>query len=225
VHVRKDFGYNWANDIRGSFTITLRGDEQNVQSVDFFIDEELISTIDSAPFRYQFDTDDFSVGLHQVYGKVTLNDGSSQVTPALTFDFLDREASNKMLKKILIILGGSMLGVFAIVALVQGTLLKGKKKGNHEPGTPRSYGVMGGTICPKCGRPFPRHIFGMNLVVGRLDRCENCGKWVMTVRATPEALRNAEEAELKEIKADEAEAIRPSKETDNLEDTRYFDDL
>ena len=27
VHVRKDFGYSWASDIQGRFTIQLQGDE------------------------------------------------------------------------------------------------------------------------------------------------------------------------------------------------------
>jgi len=225
IHVRKDFGYSWANDIQGSFSITLIGYEENVQKVNFFIDDEILATVDSSPFSYQFNTKDFDPGAHQIYGEVYLKDGSSQLTPALIYDFLDRDTSNQQMKRILLIIGGSMLGVFAIVAIVQGTFLKGKKQSTREPGAPRSYGLMGGTICPKCGRPFPRHIFGMNLVVGRLDRCDNCGKWVMTVRATPEALRMAEEAELEAVKADQTETIRPAKERDNLEDTRFFDDL
>ncbi len=225
VHVRKDFGYSWANDIQGSFSIALIGDEENVKSVNFFIDDEILATLDSSPFRYQFNTEDFNPGAHQLYGEVFLKDGSSQLTPALIYDFLARETSSQQIKKIFLIIGGILLGVIAIVTFVQTVFLKGKKQGTREPGAPRSYGLMGGTICPKCGRPFPRHIYGMNLVVGRLDRCDNCGKWVMTVRATPEVLRMAEEAELEAVKADETETIRPAKERDNLEDTRFFDDL
>jgi hypothetical protein len=65
----------------------------------------------------------------------------------------------------------------------------------------------------------------MNLVVGRLDRCENCGKWVMTVRATPAALKAAEEAEWQAYEEEQAQAINPPDLDQDLDDTRYFDHL
>ncbi len=129
------------------------------------------------------------------------------------------------MKTLLIGIGVALGGIFAIVALVQALFIKKGKKSPHQPGEPRSYGILGGTVCAKCGRPFPRHILGINLLVGRLDRCENCGKWVMTTRATPAALRAAEEAELEAIEADQKPA--PSKDNfkKDLDDSRFFDDL
>jgi ribosomal protein L32 len=85
--------------------------------------------------------------------------------------------------------------------------------------------MLGGTVCPKCGRPFPRHLFGIKLIVGRLDRCDNCGKWVMTNRATPAALRAAEEAEKADLVADEAVTAVKEDNSPSLDDTRYMDDL
>jgi hypothetical protein len=225
VSVRKDFGYSWANDIQGRFSISLVGDEANVDQVTFYIDDEILSTVRTSPFRYQFTTDDFSAGAHQLYAEVQLRDGSSQLTPALIYDFLDRKAANQQLVKVLVGIGGAMLAVFGIVALVQTLFMKGRKKSTHTLGTPRSYGLLGGTICPKCGKPFPRHIWGMNLMVGRLDRCENCGKWVMTMRATPEALRLAEEAELDQVNLDETETPHQHKVREDLDETKYFNGL
>src|SRR6185436_10633364 len=64
------------------------------------------------------------------------------------------------------------------------------------PGTPRRYGLMGGAICPKCGRPFTRHWWGLNAGLSKFDRCDNCGRWSL-VRAAPlEKLRAAEAAEV-----------------------------
>ena len=64
------------------------------------------------------------------------------------------------------------------------------------PGQPRRYGLMGGAICPKCGRPFPRHWWGLNAGLGKFDRCDNCGRWSI-VRAEPfDKLRAAEAAEI-----------------------------
>src|SRR2546422_242225 len=63
-------------------------------------------------------------------------------------------------------------------------------------GAARRYGILGGAICPKCGRPFSRHWWAPNAVSGKLDRCPHCGRWSV-VRALPlDQLRAAEAAEL-----------------------------
>jgi hypothetical protein len=225
VHVRKDFGYSWASDIQGRFTIQLQGDETQVDKVAFLIDENVLGTVNSSPFKISFDTGDFPEGVHQISAEVHLRNGSLQKTPSVTYSFLAAAETNQQVKNLLIGIGVAIVGIFAIVALVQSLFFKKNKTSPHQPGEPRNYGMLGGTICSKCGRPFPRHIFGINLVVGRLDRCENCGKWVMTTRATPAALRTAEMTELDALKADQG--IVPSKDTlkKNLDDSRFYDDL
>jgi hypothetical protein len=90
---------------------------------------------------------------------------------------------------------GEIAGVILIMVLLQVLVFRKRKANPYEPGTQRSYGIAGGSICSKCDRPTPRHIWGMNLELAKFDRCENCGKWSV-MRAMPlERLRAAEEAE------------------------------
>lgn len=225
VHVRKDYGYSWASDIQGRFTIQLQGDETQVDWVTFLIDEDILATVQSAPFKVSFDTGDFSDGDHHLSAEVHLKDNSLQKTTSLTYTFIAASETSQQVKTLLIGIGVALGGIFAIVALVQSLLFKNRKKSPHQPGEPRSYGILGGTVCPKCGRPFPRHILGINLLVGRLDRCENCGKWVMTTHTTPVALRAAEEAELEALEADQKAVPTKDSFKEDLDDSRYFDGL
>jgi ribosomal protein L32 len=141
------------------------------------------------------------------------------------YNFVSPEDEKEQVGGIVGVIFGGILVTLLVVGLIQGALLKGSKKGLHQPGEPRNYGMLGGTVCPKCGRPFPRHLFGIKLIVGRLDRCDNCGKWVMTNRATPAALRAAEEAEKADLVADEAVTAVKEDNSPSLDDTRYMDDL
>jgi len=225
VHLRRNFGYGGGTNIRGTFTISLIGDESQVDSATFLIDGEAMIVIESAPFSYKFQTDDYGFGVHTLAAAVTLKDGSELITPALQYNFVSPEFERETITKMV---GGVFVGILVVLiifALIQFMVFRGKGKPHRQPGEPRQYGMFGGTICPKCGRPFSRHFWGINLLVGRLDRCENCGKWVMTTRATPSALQQAEEAEQSAFAADqEISKARPDKK-DHLEDTRYIDSL
>jgi hypothetical protein len=225
VRVRKDFGYGWANEIQGRFTISLDGDDTMVQQVSFFVDDQLLGIVTDSPFRYQFQTEDFAPGSHRLSAEVQLKDGSTQETNAVVYEFLASTQANQQVTKLLLFIGGVILGVFVIGTIIQSMATKKKGKTNLSPGTPRNYGFLGGTICPRCGRPFSRHIFGVNLVVGRLDRCENCGKWVMTTRATPSMLRAAEEAEREAFVEEENSTLETHDLKENLDDTIYYDDI
>lgn len=225
VRVRKEFGYGWANEIQGRFSISLDGDETIVQQATFFIDDQILGTVSDAPFKYQFQTEDFEPGSHRLSAEVQLQDGSTQKTNAVVYEFLASKAANQQVTKLLLFIGGATLAVFLLGALIQSLVTKKTKPKEWKPGEPRNYGIFGGTICPRCGHPFPRHIFGVNLVVGRLDRCDHCGKWVMTTRATPSALRTAEEAEREAFVEEENGALEVPDLKENLDDTIYYDDI
>ncbi len=67
------------------------------------------------------------------------------------------------------------------------------------------------------------HVWGLNLVVGKLDRCPHCGKWSL-VQRVPQALLHEEEAA--ELAADRLSAVVDSAEDRlhrDLEDSRYQD--
>jgi hypothetical protein len=225
VHLRRDFGYGMASDIQGTFTIRLLGDEEQVDGVTFYIDDEVMYQTEEEPFSYQFKTEEFEPGIHRLYAEVVLNDGQCIETSAVQYNFLSTKEANRQIRNVLIGIGGAILGTMAIVAVIQSLVISKDGKRAHQPGTPRNYGILGGTICRKCGRPFQRHIWGINLLVGRLDRCDNCGKWVMTTRATPKALRMAEEAEMEDFESDEKGVEIQNTDEDHLDETKYFDSI
>jgi len=225
IRVRKDFGYNMGSNIQGRFTISLIGDEKAINSVNFYVDDVLVQRLETEPYRYQFQTDEFDPGMHRIYAEIELNDGGKQMTSYAQYNFLSRSEANRQMRTVLLVIGGVVVGSLLLVALIQHLIIKKSGESPRQAGAPRNYGILGGTICKKCGRPFPRHIWGFNLVVGRLDRCDNCGKWTMTVRATPKALRLAEEAELESAAADSQGFELEKDEKDLLEETKYFDDI
>jgi len=222
VHLGKDFGYGAGSNVRGTFSISVRGDQENIQQVIFMVDGKEMITTSEAPFKFQFKTDDYGFGWHDLSAEVVTQNGETVVTESVRYNFLSPEEESRGITWIILPIGGIILVVLVISALIP---LLGKSKNERAGGKPRSYGMMGGTICPKCGRSFPRHIYGVNLLVGRLDRCDSCGNWVMTTRATPEQLTAAEAAEEAAI-AQSAEPVAvQGNEVDQLEASKYVDSM
>ena len=90
-----------------------------------------------------------------------------------------------------IILGVVLVGI--LFSAVIPALIDRHHHGKAPAGKQR-YGLRGGTICPKCKRPFSIHIWGLNILVGKFDRCPHCGKWSVIRRIPLEDLRGAERA-------------------------------
>ena len=225
LHLQKDFGYAWGNTIQGHFTIRIVGDTADVDQVTYYLDEEVLGEAVSEPFRFSFRTDDFSPGTHQLYAEVCMQDGGIQKIPPISYRFLSPEVVNRQVTRILVGIGGVVVVTLLLMTAVQLLLIKRKPGRGAARGVPRGYGILGGTICPKCGGAFPRHIWGLNLIVGRLDRCEHCGRWVMTRRATPAALRSAEEAQFgADNRILDGQKTEPDRR-DVLEDTKFIDHL
>lgn len=224
VSLRREFGYGAGSNVRGTMSLRLVGDEEAVEQVAFFIDDKPLVTVQTSPFKTQFDTDNIGVGWHDMKALVTLKDGRQITTPAIRYNFISVEEQNSGLKNILLPIGVVLISVMGISALIQ-TI--GKPKKGQAQDSPRQYGPLGGTICPKCGHPFSRSLFGINLVVGRLERCEACGKFVMTTRATPTELAAAEAAEKASVVKDRnIEEVRNEKEETGLVDeSKYIDHL
>ena len=225
IRLRRDFGYGAGSNVRGTFTISLLGDDSQVVSVDFLIDGEVMASVVETPFRHQFHTDDYGFGAHQLSALVFLEDGSMVRTASVGLNFVSPEDERQSLVKIFTGIGVALIIPLVIFVLIQARIGKRKPTRVLQPGETQNYRVLGGAICPKCGRPFPRHLWGLNLVVGKFDRCEHCGKWSLTVRATPEELKAAEESELSLSQPDRGLSSRKGEVQDALEDTKYFDQL
>jgi hypothetical protein len=66
----------------------------------------------------------------------------------------------------------------------------------YTPGEVRNYGLGGGAVCKRCGRPYALNFFSPHLFFHKLARCPHCGKWTLARPSSQEALRAAEQAEV-----------------------------
>ncbi len=220
--VSRDFGSSdGTGNIQGTFSMKVTGPSDLVK-VQFYIDNTMIAEDSEPPFRVQFVTDDYAPGKHTMHAIGYMSDGREQGTREMTFNYMTAEESRQRgLKIALPILALALIWV--LFSRVVPTLSSGGKKGELLPPGGQNYGVSGGTICPRCAHPFARNLFSPNLLVGKLVRCPNCGKWFIGRRASIDDLCIAEEAawrqahrapQVSEMKAEEK--IRKG-----LDDSKY----
>lgn len=225
LRLNRDFGYSSGTGrIQGTFSMRVSGPD-DLQRVVFRVDGENIGEDAEAPFRVQFRTDDFGLGIHTMSAVGYTADGRELHTPEIRREFVSAETGWQSVLRIAIPIGVIALLVTLTAAVIP--LLTGRGKSGSVPlGTPRSYGALGGTVCPKCGRPFSRHWWGFNVVIGKYDRCPHCGKWSVTQRAHPSVLRAAEEAELAMAKGEKGGQLETSEEERlrrSLDESRFED--
>ena len=189
----RDFGYSsGGGDIQGLFSIKVNGPD-TLTKVVFYIDDDAIGEDTEAPFKLQFNTDSYTLGQHAIYAAGTTSDGRELKTKVVHANFVSASEGTQSAMRILI----PILGIVAVAVVLAAVIpvITGRKTIPLEPGTPRNY-PLGGAVCPKCQRPFAVHIYGLNLGLGKLDRCPYCGKWSVVRRESLQKLRAAEEAEL-----------------------------
>jgi hypothetical protein len=194
LNVNRDFGYGAGADIKGLFTLRIVGPD-DLTSVSFFIDGELITEVNTSPFTYQFNTSQYPFGTHDLTAVVNNTAGEKFSTPARHMNFVSPEEQAAGMRNIIGPILLLLVSVMIIVGLAQTAAMRQRNPNGVAPGTHRNYGYAGGSICKHCGRPTPRHIWGFNIAIGKFDRCENCGKWSVMQAAPYEILRAAEEAE------------------------------
>lgn len=225
IRFNRDFGYGAGSNVRGTFSLAISGDLEQITSVTYLVDGKELATVTETPFKFQFHTDSQGYGWHDLSAEITLTGGSQLSLSTIRYNFVSPEDEKTDMTGILIPIGGIVVGALLVSVLIQ---FLGRKKKPLDPDIPRDYGMLGGTICPKCGHPFPRSLIGMNLVVGRLERCESCGKFSLTRRATTEELYRAEKAERDAARqASEAEMEVPEKREpkDALDESKYIDSI
>jgi hypothetical protein len=224
LRLNRDFGYSsGTGKIQGTFSMKVSGPD-NLSRVEFQIDGNTIGEATASPFNLRFETGQFDLGVHTMRAIGYAADGQVWQSNEIVAEFVPASAATETILKIVIPLFAVIAGIILITTIVPFLLGRGKTR-SVALGSPRNYGAFGGAICPKCGRPFARHIWGMNLVVGKLDRCPHCGKWSI-VRAQPlHVLRAAEQAELDN--ADTEGQLKEMSEDERLrkelENSRYQD--
>ncbi len=194
LNLSRDFGYGNGADIKGLFSLRIVGPE-DLASVTFFLDGEPMATVGEKPFTFQFNTSQYPIGTHDLTAAITNTAGETFTTPARHMNFVSAEQEAAGMKNIVGPFLIVLVGIMVVVALVQSAVMRKRNPEGIPLGTERQYGFTGGSICKHCGRPTPRHIWGLNIAIGKFDRCENCGKWSV-MRAVPyDILRAAEIAE------------------------------
>ena len=223
LRLSKNFGYNdFSGRIQGSFSLRAEG-PQDLARVVFLMDGQPMAEVTQAPFKHNFNTGDYPIGVHSFIAQGFTAGGQELTSNEVRKEFISGSDSRGQTAKILI----PLLGVILVAILVSALFsIRGSKKlQSLPPGAPRSYGALGGTVCPKCGRPFGIHIWGLNMLVGKLDRCPYCGKWSLVTRHSPEALHAAEQAEL--AAAQESGQFQAAGDEErlhkDLDDSRYQD--
>ena len=219
----RDFGYaGFGNDIQGLFSAKIKDPPANIIKVEFFIDSTSIGDDSTPPFSLQFNTDSYPLGLHTINAVGYTADGSQIGSNKIEVQFVPASAGTKMIGRIII----PILGIIVIIAVISIAvpLVLNKGKMSALPlGSQRKYGIGGGAVCPKCGRPFPLRLWWINIGFSKIDRCPFCGKWSFVHPRSLEELRAAEANELAQSQPEspitgETEAERLKKE---LDDSRY----
>ncbi|HUV27208.1 MAG TPA: hypothetical protein VMW34_07555 [Anaerolineales bacterium] len=224
ISLKRNWGYSSGTGrIQGTFTIRTSGPDDLAQVV-YFLDDQVLGDTHEEPFNLQFNTDNFTLGAHQLRATGLTASNTELSSNIIQVEFVSADdswqaATNIIVPLVVVILGALVLAIIILLIFTRG------KKDLLPPGAPRKYGHYGGAICPKCSRPFSRHIYGLNLGLVKFDRCPYCGKWSLVRRASRDELEAAEAAE---IGAAEEGFFSPyrSKEGDlrqEIEDSRFED--
>ncbi|HNT76580.1 MAG TPA: Ig-like domain-containing protein [Anaerolineae bacterium] len=220
LRLTRDFGYGMGGELQGTLSLHASGPD-DLARVEFFMDDESMGELTAAPFRRQFNTENYPPGVHKLRAVGYTAEGRELHSNVITPKFLSKAEADQKTTQIIVPLVGGIFGLMALGFLL--TFLTSRRRGPAPaPGTPRNYGLAGGAICPKCGRPFARHMWAPNLVTGKLERCPYCGKWSIAMRASPDMLAAAEAAELTEAGEQPAPTLSEEERLQReLENSRY----
>jgi len=188
LRLSRDFGYSsGTGKIQGTFSLRASGPD-NLARVEFYIDGELMGIDEEPPFKLQFNTGSYPLGVHTLSAIGYTAAGDVLQSNEHRREFVDPAEGWQTVGKIVI-------------------------------------PIFGIAICPKCQRPFPLHIYGMNLGIGKYDRCPHCGKWSLVRRQRLSELRAAEASELASAESDQPQPPLSEEERlrKELDDSRYLD--
>ena len=93
LNIRRSFGYSAGGNIRGSFRLAVNGPQENISKVVFLLDRQPIGEVTEPPFQLDIHTQDYPEGSHTLSAEVTTLDGSVQMAPGGTFNFVSASRS------------------------------------------------------------------------------------------------------------------------------------
>ena len=228
ISLNRDFGYGGVgNQIQGLFSLKVNGDEV-FEKVVFMMDEVVLGEDDEAPYKIQFSTDDYESGEHEYWARGIQADGSEVNSNRITALVLTKEETGKDLIKIFgVIIGGIVLTAFVSFFVTNRISKRANKSQTFEAnGIPSGFTAMGGSICPKCEKPFAFHWWKMNLLTHKLDRCPNCEKWVLAKSMSYSMLESMVLAAKKDENDEKKVVMEESKGDElkrKLDDSKFMD--
>ena len=219
LSIQKNHGFSEGGQIQGSFTLTARG-PQDLTSVTFFMDGKEAGTATKAPFQMDLETGNYAQGKHILTAAGQTAAGKTLHSADVPVEMLSSAQAFEATKRIVIPLLAAVL-VLVVAGAGASAWITARSNRHLEPGAARNYGVAGGTICPKCGRPFALSLMSPNLLTGKLARCPHCGKWSVVRRAGRQALAAAEAAEDAGARPTVREESSEEKLRRQIEESRY----
>jgi hypothetical protein len=219
LELNRVFGFRFMNRIQGNYNFVVKGPD-DLERVEILIDGEVRYEIAEPPFKLGFSTSDISPGLHSfsVVGYTT--DGRTLQAEAGAYTVLSAEEAQEGITKYFLPI---IIGIFVLIALAG--MLSGVITGRRGKVRIGEYGAAGGAVCKRCGLPFSRNILSPNLVVGKLERCPNCGAIAIVRRGSAIELQEAEQRLLASMQVERGE--RGESEEDRLrrmiDDSRFED--
>lgn len=228
ISLNRDFGYGgFGNQIQGLFSLKVNGDEV-FEKVVFMMDEIVLGEDDEAPYKIQFSTDDYEPGEHEYWARGIQADGGESSSNRIAALVLSKEETRNSMQKIFgVIIGGILLVAFLSIFLTNWISKRANKSQTFEAnGIPSGFSAMGGSVCPKCGEPFAFHWWKMNLLTHKLDRCPNCGKWVMAKSMSYSMLESVVLAAKKDENDEKKEAMEKPEADElrrKLDDSKFMD--
>jgi hypothetical protein len=221
LNMSRTFGYSsGGGDIQGVFSLRASGPE-DLERVVFFLDDQVLAEVTAAPFNHSFTTDDYPIGQHTITAVGYTGSGAELQARLITVNFVSAEESRNAAVKIIVPILGLVVLMLVLSAVIP--MLTGRKLRQLPPGTPRNYGMRGGTICKNCGRPFSLNFLSLNMGLSKLERCPYCGRWSLARSMPLEKLRAAEQAELEAAGGAALPHAEAGKQQKEIDDSRFTD--
>lgn len=109
----KNNGYGMGQDIAGQWTLNTET-SSDVIKVEFYIDDQLQQTDNTAPFSWQFNTNNFTTGTHTLKA-VAYNATAESQTATLQRNFVEDNTSNILV--IIVVVAVVIVVIAVVVAL------------------------------------------------------------------------------------------------------------
>jgi hypothetical protein len=227
LNISRTFGFSsGSGQVRGNFSASITGQLDNVQEVTYLIDGESMGVVSAPPFKLPFVTSNFPVGWHDLSAQVLTKDGRNVETGVRQFEFVSADQESAFFRNTVLPLLGVLFLVIILGIGIQVLFTRNKSKVNLPLGAARKYGISGGTICPKCHRPFAIHWWAFNAgITSKFDRCDFCGRYGLFRRYNRDKLAAAEAAELQMAQPEKPiqAASEEQKLKEMLDESRYTD--